>query len=451
MAIVAPFRGLFYHVKRLGDISRLVAPPYDVISEEEQDVYYEKSPHNVVRLILGKKKTGDSDWDNRYTRAADCFSRWQSERVLVRTAHPCMFATALTYDPGDGGGQRTRWGLIALVRIEEDDSGEILPHERTFSAHRDDRLKLMRACSAQFSQIFALYEDRNNGVFEALEKITGGPPRVDFDLEDGTAHRLWDIQDRSVFETVSELMREKKILIADGHHRYETSRNFRNLMRARYGKRPPNRSYEYVMMYLSNMDDEGLTILTSHRLVRGCSNFRVEPFLEDLTPFFEISGIPFSGRDPSSGWLDLQKGLKGQGRKASTIGFHHHGGERFYLFSLKEGMRNEMGADLLPSLKQLDVLVLSRMILQKTLGFSKEDLDDEEVFHYQSSMKKAILQVDTGGYQMAFFLNPTRMAQVREVAGNGLIMPRKSTFFYPKVLTGLVFHKIDPQELIETP
>lgn len=449
MAIVAPFKGLFYNVKRFGDISDLMAPPYDVISEDQQEAYYQKNPYNVVRLILGKKKTGDSDWDNRYTRAADYFSRWQSEKVLVRTAHPCMFATALRYDPGDGGGPRTRWGLIALVRIEESDSRVVMPHERTFSAHRDDRLKLMRACNAQFSQIFALYEDSSNGVLDALKEITQGPPRVEFDLEDGTGHKVWDVQDRSVFQKVAELMSDKAILIADGHHRYETARNFRNLMRARYGKRFPNRSYEYVMMYLSNMDDAGLTILPSHRLVKRRTGFRVEAFLKDLERWFDIRILPFSGASPSAGWLDLKKDLEEKGRTTSTIGFHYHGGNSFYLLSLKPEVRGEMGDDLHPSLQNLDVLVLSRFILQKTLGFSKEDLDDEDLFHYQSDMNQVISLVDSGAYKMAFLLNPTKMDHVREVASNELIMPRKSTFFYPKVLTGLVFHKIDPQEFIE--
>jgi uncharacterized protein (DUF1015 family) len=449
MAIIAPFEGLFYNVRRLGDLSSLVAPPYDVISEEQQETYYQKSPYNVIRLILGKKKTGDSDWDNRYTRAADHFNRWQFEGALIAAARPCMFITSLTYDPGDGGGQRTRWGLIALVRIEEDDSGVILPHERTFSAHKDDRLKLTRACNAQFSQIFALYEDSPNSVFEALKEITQGPPKTDFDLEDGTAHRLWVVQDRSIFERLADLMSDKTFFIADGHHRYETARNFRNIMRARYGRRSPNRPYEYVMMYLSNMDDEGLTILPSHRLVKRSAEFRVEPFLERLKGWFEITTLSFPESGPASGWAGLKKGLDEKGRVTSAIGFYHHGGDRFYILSLKPGVRDEMGDDLHPSLKKLDVLVLSRLVLQNALGFSREDLDDEEIFQYHSDMKQAISMVDSGMVQMAFLLNPTRMEHVKEVAGSKLIMPRKSTYFYPKVLTGLVFNKIDPHAFIE--
>jgi uncharacterized protein (DUF1015 family) len=440
---------LTYNLERLNDISNLIAPPYDVISEEEQEGYYQTDPYNVIRLILGKKKTGDTDWDNRYTRSADVYKRWESEEILVRTDTPAMYVTSLSYDPGDGRGPRVRWGLIVLVRIEDEDSGVILPHERTFSAHRDDRLKLMRACSAQLSQVFGLYEDPDNSVFGHLTKAIEAPPRISFDFRDGTSHQLWVVEDRSILKKLADAMHNKSIIIADGHHRYETSRNFRNMMRARYGWRPPNRAYEYIMMYLTNMNDVGMTILPSHRLIKRYEPFQLDSFLDSLKQWFEITALSSSKSDPPSQSLKLKRALEEKGRSTSAIGFHCQGDNSCYLFSLKEGVRDEMGEDLHASLKKLDVLVLSRFIFQKSLGFSKEDLDDEEIFHYQSDMVEALSQVDSGNYQMAFLLNPTKMEHVKEVTGNALIMPRKSTYFYPKVLTGLVFNKIDPYEIIE--
>jgi len=451
MAIIAPFRGVTYNFNELGELSRLMAPPYDVISEEEQETYYQADPYNIIRLILGKRKIGDSDWDNRYTRSADHYKRWESEEILIRFDAPSIFVTSLTYDPGDGSDVRTRWGLTLLVRVEDEGSGVVLPHERTFSAHKDDRLKLMRACNAQFSQIFGLYEDPENRVFSSLEKAIQVPPFMSFDFKDGTGHQMWVIRDPSVFKKVADAMYEKTIFIADGHHRYETSRNYRNMMRARYGRRPPNRAYEYVMMYISNMDDVGLTILPSHRLIKRCESFELETFLERLKQWFEITPLPFSSSNVSDRSLNLKGMLEEKGRSSSVIGFHHHNGQQSYLFSLKPGMQDEMGADLHPSLKKLDVLVLSRFFFQKALDFSLEDLDDEEIFHYNSNMTDALSQVDSGSYQMAFLLNPTKIEHVKEVAGNSLIMPRKSTYFYPKVLTGLVFNKIDPYEIIQVP
>lgn len=449
MAAVAPFKGLMYNFKALEDPSRLVALPYDVISEEEQEEYYQAHPNNVIRLDLGKRKVGDSDWDNRYTRSADDFKRWQSADILVRGNDSSMYMTSLTYDPGDGAGPRVRWGLIALVRIEEEGSSVILPHEKTFSAHKDDRLKLMRACDAQLSAIFALYEDSENKVLRHLQEAVTGPPQISFDFRDGTRHKMWILQDRTLFKRVAGGMFDKSILIADGHHRYETARNFRNMMRARYGLRPANRSYEYVMMYLTNMNDAGLTILPSHRLIKRCGRFELPSFLEKVTGWFEIEALPPFGGDGAAASEKLKEVLEQRGRVTSAIGFHCQGAKQSYVLSMRPGVLDDMGDDLHPFLKKLDVLVLSRFILQRSLGFSKEDLNDEEVFHYQSDMARTISLVDSGAYQMAFLLNPTKIEQVKEVASASLIMPRKSTYFYPKVITGLVFNKIDPYEIIQ--
>lgn len=447
MALLAPFRGMSYNVERLGDISRLVAPPYDVISEEEQEEYYRIHPNNVIRLILGKKKTGDSDWDNRYTRAADYFRRWEAEDVLVRDDCPSMYVTSLTYDPGDGRGQRIRWGLIGVVGIEEEDSKVILPHERTFSAHKADRLKLMRTSHAQFSQIFSLYEDSGAEMRDTLMGVSRETPRFSFQFKDGTGHEMWVVQDPEILDRAARIMADRRIYIADGHHRYETSKNYRNLMRIRYGTRPRNRPYEYVMMYLTDMNDAGLTILPSHRLVRRCPEFDPESFFGAVRKWFEVIAVP--RKEPYG--ASLRQRLEEQGRTTSAIGFHDHRQAQDYVLALRPWMRDLMGDDLAPPLRELDVLVLSRLILQAGLGFTREDLDNEEIFHYQSNMSRAIAMVDSGDFQMTFLLNPTRIGQVKEVAGNGLIMPRKSTYFYPKILTGLVFNKIVPNELIEFP
>ena len=451
MAIIAPFRGLTYNLNDRSDISSLVAPPYDVISEEEQEGYYQSSPYNVIRLALGKKKMGDSDWDNRYTRAADYFDRWQSDDILTRFDQPVLVLTSLTYDPGDGSGSRVRWGLIALVRIEEEDSGVILPHEMTFSAHKDDRLKLMRACNAQLSQIFGLYEDPEQTLFRFFEGVISAPPKIAFDFKDNTTHKMWIVRDRTIFHKVAEAMVDKSIFIADGHHRYETARNYRNIMRARYGRRPVNRPYEYVMMYLTSMDDMGLTILPSHRLIKRCQGFKIDIFLERISQWFEVDLLPASGSSLTSECRHLSRLLEEKGRSACSIGFRFHGHEAFYILSLKPGGGKERLQDLHPSLKKLDVLLLSRLVLQGGLGFTRADLDDEKVFYYESNLTKAVSEVDAGSYQMVFLLNPTKIDHVKEVAGNTLIMPRKSTYFYPKVLTGLVFNKIEPHEIIQVP
>ncbi|HOP46290.1 MAG TPA: DUF1015 domain-containing protein [Desulfobacteraceae bacterium] len=451
MAVITPFRGLTYNLHTWPDLSNLVAPPYDVISEKEQDEYYRTDEHNVIRLILGKQKPGDSDWDNRYTRAAEKFKRWESEKILVRADKPCIYLTSLTYNPGNGNAERTRWGIIALARIEDRDSGIILPHERTFSAHKDDRLKLMRACNAQFSQIFGLYEEPDNTLLKACKEAAGFKPNVAFEFRDGTKHEMWILQEPSLFKYISEITGDKQIFIADGHHRYETALNYRNIMRPKYGRQASNRSYEYVMMYLSNMSDRGLTILPTHRLIKKAPDFDPDVFLEKAKSWFTVKDFPFSEKIITSGCREIKSGLEKSGIDNTAIAFYHYKADKYYILSLKPEVRKEMGGDLHPSLQKLDVLVLSRFILQRTLGFSKEDLDDSELIHYQSSMVTSISQVMSGKCQMVFLLNPTKIEHVKEIAGNSLVMPRKSTFFFPKILTGLVFNKIDPDEIIQRP
>jgi len=451
MAIVAPFKGLTYNLDKKQNLSRLMAPPYDVISKEEQVALYQADPHNVVRLILGEKKTGDSDWDNRYTRAADDFQRWQSDGALIRTKEPSFYLTAMTYRPGNGDPERVRWGIILLVKIEDPGSGVVLPHERTFSAHKDDRLKLFRSCNAQFSQIFGLYEDPENCILEECRRFSDPSPQMDFELDDGARHRMWVISRTRLFEKVSEVMHHKSIFIADGHHRYETAKNFRNIMRARFGEKPANRSYEYVMMYLSNMNDAGLTILPSHRLVKMDSEFDPGNMLKKAADWFDIKRFPYNQKNRKGEASELKRLLKENGKVRTSIGFYHNQADNWRLLSLKPGMEKEMGEDLHPSLRELDVLVLSRLILQKCLGLTRKDLDNEEIIHYESNISTTMKAVASGEYQMGFLLNHTRMDQVKEVARNSLVMPRKSTYFFPKVLTGMVFNKIDPHEIIQAP
>jgi len=451
MAIVAPFRGLVYNLEKKPDLSRVLAPPYDVISEEEQEALYARDPHNIVRLILGKKKKGDTDWDNRYTRAADLFSRWLSEGILIRAPKPQIYLTSLDYTPGNGEPPVTRWGLILLVRIEDENSRVILPHERTFSAHKQDRLNLMRASNAQFSQIFGLYEDPQDILLAQFPSVASQPAPFSCELSDGTYTRMWPVEDRSLHRQVARFMKDRTILIADGHHRYETARAYRNMMRARYGTRPQNRSFEFVTMYLTNMFHKGLTILPSHRLITRVPGFEQHRFLGLLEHWFDMEAFPLPDAPGPDFFEGLKRRLHQAGLETSAIAFCHQQAREGHLLRLKPGARDALGDDLHPSLKELDVLVLSRLILQKTLGFSKEDLDNEEVFHYESSLSKAVSKVLSGQYVMSFLLNPTKIEQVREVVTHALVMPRKSTFFYPKVLSGMVLTPIDPHEIIQVP
>ena len=451
MSVVAPFRGVTYSVDKITNFERVVTPPYDVISEREQDDYYEIDQYNVVRLILGKKKLGDSDWDNRYTRAADLFKRWELENILVRSPSASLYPVSIEYESPDKTETRTRWGFIALVRIEENDSSVILPHEKTFTVHREDRLKLMRACNAQFSPIFGLYQDQANVVMSKFGKIKDAPPKISFRDRGGYYYKMWEVNTQSVIKDIALEMSSRSIIIADGHHRYESAQNFRNLMRSRYGIHEFDRPYEYAMMYLSNLADKGLTILPSHRLFKSYPNFKVEKFLSAARTWFDTIPFPFSNNDQEKVKKAFLDELERHGRHTTAIGFCHSGSKTYYLLCLKSGAREALGNDLHPSLKELDVLTLSRLILQRILGIKRDDLDDERIIQYESNTSVALSSVLSGNNQMVFLLNPTKIEQIMGVTGNFLLMPRKSTYFYPKILTGLVFNKINPQEIIQIP
>jgi len=448
MAIVAPFRPVTYNLERIPNLETVIAPPYDVITDREQDEYYRRDPYNAVRLILGKKKTGDSDWDNRYTRAADLFKRWEAEDTLIRLPAPSMHLISITYQSPETRETRTRWGFIAVVRIEEPDSSIILPHERTFTFHREDRLKLMRACNAQLSPIFGLYADEENEVLSAFGDIKDFPPMACFKDTNGYCYQIWQVTSKSVLEDIACKMASKSIIIADGHHRYETARNYRNLMRARFGAQSPSRSYEYVMMYLTNINDKGLTILPTHRLYASYTDFTMRTFLAAARTHFDVHSFPLEASNRERLATVISSRLYEYGRKGTCVGLYHAGSKSYHLLCLKPNAIKEIGDDVHPSLKKVDVLVLSRLIFQRILGISREDLDDETIIHYESSTNSALSSVLRGDFQMVFLVNPTKIEQILEVTGTSLLMPRKSTYFYPKIISGLLFNKIDPRETI---
>lgn len=448
MAIVAPFRGVTYNYDKITNIERVVTPPYDVISDRDQEEYYKKDPYNLIRLILGKKKVGDSDWDNRYTRAADLFKRWESDEIFIRSKSPSIYLLSIKYKSPDKMEIRTRWGFIALVRIEENDSSIILPHEKTFSFHREDRLKLMRTCNTQFSPVFGLYEDKANVIVSKFKKIKDSLPMISFRERGGYYYKMWEINIDSILKDIALEMSSKTIVIADGHHRLEAARNFRNIMRARHGVHRLERAYEYVMVYLTNIADKGLTILPYHRLFKSYPDFKLTKFLSSARKWFDVLHFPYSENDQEKVKKIFLNQLREYDRNKTAIGFYHSGSGIYYLLCLKPEARQVIGDDVHPSLKKLDVLALSRLIFQRILGIKREDLDDERIIQYESNTNKALSSVHSGKYQMVFLVNPTKIEQVMEVTGNSLLMPRKSTYFYPKILTGLVLNKIDSHETI---
>jgi len=427
MAIVIPFRGISYNLEKIHDLSYVTTPPYDVISPQEQEAFYRCHPQNIIRLILGKKNPDDTADDNSHTRAARYFKDWRDQKILIQDASPALYLTLIEFPIN--GQVMQRFGLMALVRLETFDKGIVLPHEHTFSKIKVEQLELMKACHANFSPIFSLYS--GNGISEIL-KTAIADKQPDMDFKDSPGHRqiLWRITDPKIHDAVSHAMADKKIYIADGHHRYETALNYRNYIASQTPDFSPNHPANFVLMYLAGMNDPGMVILPAHRMVKQAA---IAEFLNRAKDFFEISAFGDQARFLAA----LQTSPE------NTIGAAIKHQSECYLLTPKPGVMDKLFSDELPeSLRGLDVSVLTHLILMKILGLDQAQLDDEHLITYSSSADDAIDAAKSGRGDISFILNSTKIEQVRQVAEAGLIMPRKSTYFYPKVITGQVINPL---------
>jgi uncharacterized protein (DUF1015 family) len=413
MAEVVPFKGVLYNVDRASAVSGedLLAPPYDIITPEYREELYDKNPYNIVRVDFGKELPGDDGGSNRYTRAKAFLDEWLRQGILVAGTEPCFYSYEISYTIDDK--QKTLRGFLGLVRLEELGKGNIHPHECTHSKPKKDRLELMRICNANISPIFSLYSSSLKKTSSVLADVNGTVPYVEARDMDGSVHRLWHIQDRVSVESIRKELEGRPVFIADGHHRYETALEYQREMREREGRTDGPKPYDYVMMFLANMRDEGLTILPTHRLIKEVP----DDFLERLAPYFD--------REEVAGGFDIAAGLAGKRR---SLGFFRSGSETWEILRYK----GETLSNIPPVLAELDVSILHELILGRLLKASE--------IAYEMDVEKCLGLVRGGQFKAAFFLNPTRVEDVENVALASLRMPPKSTFFYPKLLTGMVLN-----------
>jgi uncharacterized protein (DUF1015 family) len=438
MARIAPLRGLLYNPKKIRDLSKVIAPPYDVITPEEQEKLYRRSPHNIVRLILNREP-------NPYESVANIFKSWQEEGILVRDEIPALYLLNHRFPLKDGK-EKERLGFIALARIEDFSSGMIRPHEKTLEGPKDDRLRLMLACHANLSPIFALYSQPTKSLNRILvESAEGISPHIQTGDDRGESCRLWRIVDPEVLRLAKQEMEKQPLLIADGHHRYEAALNYRNLMRQEKGEYTGREPFNYVMMCFSNTHDEGLVILPTHRLVRS---FRPIPFQElekKLQQYFYIEAYPKT----TEGQRYFLQALRNGAKKRVLIGASFKRDPRYLILRLKnKRFMQRLAQDLSNALRELDVATLHVLLLEHVLGLGPEDQTNEEIISYSQDDEKVLKAVDKEDYQAAFILNPPEPEEILAVALNGEKMPQKSTYFYPKLISGLVINKIAAEEEI---
>jgi uncharacterized protein (DUF1015 family) len=417
--------------------------PYDKITAAMQERYYAQSPYNLIPIEKGRVLPEDSSESNVYTRAAEKLNEWISSGILVKDAAPAIYAYSQDYTVPGTNTRRVRRGFIALGRVEDYAAGIVFPHERTLAAPKADRLELLRHTRAQTGLLFMLYDDASKQIDSMLEMISRTPAAVELTDEYGVIHQLWSITDAGSIRRITGAMAAQKLIIADGHHRYETALAFRDECRRRAGEANPNAPYEFAMMALFNTHSGGLMILPTHRVIRNIANFDFGNFRAQASRYFDWYGYPFSTQEERAGaFEDFLRDLEKQ-RVRHAIGAYGGGGA-FYLFVLK---RNTDFAQILPDVseaqRELDVVLLHRLLIEKCLGITAAAVTGEQHISYEREMSSALAALDGGKAQLAFLLNPVRVKQVAEIALGGGVLPQKSTDFYPKLLSGLVIYRIE--------
>lgn len=428
MADIKAFHAMRY-TKNAGTPAELTCPPYDIISEAERTAFLERNEHNVIRLELPKG-------DDPYTGAGETLRTWLNDGTLKCDEDAGIyiyeeeFLTAV-----DHGEKKSLKGIVSLVRVEDFSAGVVLPHEETLSKAKKDRFELMKATNCNFSQIYSLYVDENGETQRRIDRLSAGTPCYEF--SDGlVTHRLWVVNDKMALEAFRAEFASRRLYIADGHHRYETAINYRNYCRENAVWAPGS---EFVMMMLVDMAHPGLVVFPTHRLVRDFENFDAEKVLIGSKEYFDVTLL--AGSDAIEPTL---KADYDAGKKSFVFAYTENGAQAFALLTLKDlSVMEELLPEKSEASRELDVSVLHTLVLERILGIDKENMANQKNLTYTRSLSEALESVKAGSSQCAFILNPTRVEEIGAVAAAGEKMPQKSTYFYPKLITGLVMNNLE--------
>lgn len=426
MAKIVPFKALRF-TEKAGEIGKVVCPPYDIISESERQEYLKANKNNIIRLELPR------DGENPYRAAADTLDEMLRAGILKADANDSIYVYEIEFTVGKHK-SRIR-GIIARVQLQEFSKGVILPHEETLSKAKQDRFELMKTTFCNFSQIYSLYSDEQRITDGQIDSaIQNLPPVNEFTDGEGLIHRLWIIDDRKICDEICRGFEQRKLYIADGHHRYETALNFRNYCRENGIDAP---GADYCMMMLVSMQHEGLFVLPTHRIVRNLPEFDIEKIITECERYFTVEKIAAE---------NTESALKKQydsGKKSFVLYCENE----YRLLTLKDGkIMDSLLSGSSQAYRGLDVNVLHLLILEKLFGIDKENMANQKNLTYTRFISEAVAAVDSGKANCAFILNPTKVTEIRDVAAAGEKMPQKSTYFYPKLITGLVMNCFAPQK-----
>ena len=439
MATIKPFRGIRYNTAKITDLSAVISQPHDRVRHGLQDKYYEQSPYSIARIIKGKEYASDGEQNNPYTRALDAYESWLREGVLVRESAPALYVLRQTFTSPDGN-TRTRQALIAALELARFEEGIVLPHERTLAKSMTDRLNLLHATAANFGCVFMLYP--GGRINELLDTAIAGRPPLEMRelFENDVLQQFWTVTDPDVLAAVAEEMAPRRnLIIADGHHRYETGLAYRDEMRARLPDAPANAGFNYRLVALVSMDDPGLAILPTHRLVRAHEGgVRGAAVLEKAREYFEVTPVT----DRQALEATLREGQSPHPRP--FFGFHD--GASAVLTLRDPAIMERLLPDRSPDWRMLDVAIVHELFIERVLGISKEEVAQDGAVDFLRDPQIGYDAIARGEADYFLLMNPTRIEQVRACTAAGERMPQKSTDFYPKIISGLVTLSVNAEE-----
>jgi uncharacterized protein (DUF1015 family) len=451
MAQVHPFQAFRYNPQRV-PFERVLTQPYDKISPSMQDNYYAADPHNLISVEKGRSYPTDSPQNNVYTRAAAALASWIRDSVVAQDAVPSFYAYTQEYTVPGTAEQRTRRGFIGAGKLEEYSAGVVFRHEHTLSAPKADRLELLRHTRTHTGQLFMLYSDPQRRIDAILKDAESVAPATALGDEYGVTHRLRIIADHDRTAAIKSVMEEQKLVIADGHHRYETALTYRNERRLTAGGLHPSAPYaeapyDFAMMTFVNTSSEGLTILPTHRLAANLHDFSWSEARRYLEPWFEAQAFPFADdqqkAEAQNKFLAHLQQVRGQ-RAIGVYPAAEHAKRAYYVLTLRRGVDlSQLLHGVSPLQRELDVVLLHDGILEPAFGITPQAVTAERNLSYEREATAAFEAVDRGAAQIAFLLNPVDVDQVMRIATAGEVMPQKSTDFYPKLLSGITMYRVD--------
>lgn len=434
MVEISPFKGITYNKEKIEKLDNVMSPPYDIISEEMQNELYEKHPNNFVRLILGKQFSTDTEKNNRYTRAKELFDQWQKQGMLIGSDEKAIYPYKIEYTVKNQ--KKTMSGFFVLLKLDPDYKS-VKAHEKTLAKPKADRLDLMRACNANLEPIELLYMDKNDAIRKSIEKSVD-KPIINVKGYDGFNHKLWKLKDEKIVSQIVDELKDKVLFIADGHHRYQTSVNFANERREKTGIKDRDAPFNYIMVILVNMFDTGLAILPTHRLIK-MSNLNLKNLLDGLGKYFSIEEKTVDSKRKD--YDHIGKKIMSDIETKNEHKFALYYKKKYYILTLEdEKIMDNLARDHSKTWRTLDVSILHKIILE---GMGINDTNLEDHVKYTRADGEAIKFVDEGKFDASFLINATKIEELKAIAEAGEHMPQKSTYFLPKMLSGLVMYSMD--------